>query len=47
MTVIYMDRDMHVADSARKPADWKAFLDEKPDGTLCDGPLNPVLWESP
>ena len=45
MTVIYMDRDMRVADAAEKPADWEAFLDKKPDGAICNGPLNPVLWE--
>ncbi len=46
MTVIYMDRDMRIADSEKKTGDWEAFCDRIPDGKICDGPLNPVLWES-
>ena len=45
MTVIYMDRDIRIADSEAKPRDWEDFCGETPEGKICAGPLNPILWE--
>jgi len=45
MTVIYMDKEMRVASSSRCEGDWANFCDSIPDGELCAGPLNPVLYE--
>lgn len=46
MTIIYMDADtkVHAPRNQHQPADLERWLDNRPDGALADGPLNPVLW---
>lgn len=46
MTMIYMDRDIRVAEPAHaaQKNDLRAWLDSRPAGALADGPLNPVLY---
>ncbi len=46
MTVIYMDKETKVASSHECESDWISFCDSIPDGELCAGPLNPVLYEN-
>lgn len=46
MTMIYMDRDIRVAEPrhAAQRNDLRAWLAGKPAGSPADGPLNPVLY---
>jgi ectoine hydroxylase-related dioxygenase (phytanoyl-CoA dioxygenase family) len=46
MTVIYMDRDIRVAEPAHAAQrnDLRTWLDNRPAGALAAGPLNPVLY---
>jgi ectoine hydroxylase-related dioxygenase (phytanoyl-CoA dioxygenase family) len=49
MTVIYMDRDIKVAEPINKDqrGDLEAWLADARIGEAPDGPLNPVLYEHP
>jgi len=46
-TVIYIDKDMKMAEplNDNQRADAKRYLTGVEVGKVCDGPLNPVLWE--
>jgi ectoine hydroxylase-related dioxygenase (phytanoyl-CoA dioxygenase family) len=46
MTVIYMDAAIEVTQPTNgyQENDLAVFLDNKPAGSVADGPLNPVLW---
>jgi ectoine hydroxylase-related dioxygenase (phytanoyl-CoA dioxygenase family) len=48
MTIIYMDAALEVAQPANRfqHADWAAFLDSRPAGSVASGPLNPMLWSA-
>jgi hypothetical protein len=36
---------MRIANAREKEPDWKAWCNETPEGEICAGPLNPVLWQ--
>lgn len=46
MTMIYMDKDINIAEPTNKyrTADWERWLDSKKIGTVADGNLNPILF---
>lgn len=47
MTIIYMDKDMRLAEPANsnQQADWDAWMPGATIGEVVDTPLNPVLYE--
>jgi hypothetical protein len=47
MTVIYMDRDIHLKAPANKmqQADWERWCPGAVAGEIIDTPKNPVLFE--
>lgn len=49
MTIIYMDKDVRVVkpDNEYRTNDWTTWLDSKPIGSVADGKLNPILYQSP
>ncbi|MEO7989839.1 MAG: phytanoyl-CoA dioxygenase family protein [Chryseolinea sp.] len=47
MTVIYMDKDIHIVEPTNefRKNDWQTWLDERPVGSIADGHLNPILYQ--
>jgi hypothetical protein len=46
-TIIYMDKNMKMTEPVNdnQRADAKRYLTGVEVGAVCDGPLNPILWE--
>lgn len=48
MTMIYIDKDIRIVEPTNtyRTNDWKTWLDSRPVGSVADGSLNPVLYET-
>jgi len=48
MTIIYMDKDIRIVEPTNefRKNDWTTWLDSRSFGSVADGKLNPVLYQS-